>query len=186
MANRAYLYSANKEFTKLRDLSEWKSAIPLFHKIVLGSNTQLSDSKIWNYEHPIGIKGDFKTGLQKFYDFLDYLATQTVLNTEAIIKAKHETMTFFEQHKERMLDLFFLEAGEVFDLIGDIDPIEEQNESLYKEILSISTDIDDILNKKPDNVFDFKHSYWLQALRKDINLIQVYWTYVTFFSFNKS
>ncbi|WP_314035563.1 DUF7822 domain-containing protein [Xanthocytophaga flava] len=186
MANRAYLYSANKELTQLRDLSEWRSEIPLFYKIILGCNTQLADSKIWDYEHPIGIKGDFDKGLRKFYYFLTYLQTQTNLNTEALAGFKQETMAFFEKYKEKEQELFFLEGGEVFDLIADIEPIEKQNESLYKEIVSISVDIDEILDKKPSNLFDFKNASWLTELQKDSSVLSVYWTHVTYFSFNKS
>ena len=184
MANRAYLYSANNDLTKLLDLSEWRSEIPLFYKIVLGAETQLSNSIIWDYEFPIAIKGNFKIGLKKLYDFLDYLETQSNLDTVAIKKFKQETQDFFEKQKERVQDLFFLEGGEIFDLLGDIDPIEEQNQSLYEKIISISADIDEILDKKPDNVFDFKNSYWLQELKKDTDLLMVYWTHVTYFSFN--
>lgn len=186
MANRSYLFSANTELTKLRDVSEWNYEIPLFHKIVLGSETQMSNSKIWNFEHPIAIKGDFKNGLKKFYDLLDYLETQENIDTQVITGIRQDTKDFFEKYPERALDLFFLEAGEIFDMAGDIAPIEQQNELFYDEIISISKDIDDILEEKPDNVFDFKDSLWLQELKKDINALSVSWTYVTYFSFNKS
>jgi hypothetical protein len=49
-----------------------------------------------------------------------------------------------------------MEGGEVYDLIGDKYPLEEQNDALYNEIINISKDIDEILEKKPENVFDFK------------------------------
>ncbi|MDR2237841.1 MAG: hypothetical protein LBE92_17090 [Chryseobacterium sp.] len=186
MANRSYLYTASKELTQLRDVSEWNYDIPLFYKIVLGSETQMSASKIWNFELPIVIKGDFKNGLKKFYDFLDYLETQQDLDKEAIAGYRQDTLDFFEKYPERALDLFFMEGGEIFDMTGDVTPIEQQNEALYHEIISISKDIDDILNQKPDNVFDFKHTPWLQEIKKDINALSVYWTYVTYFSFNKS
>lgn len=186
MANRSYLYSANKDLTKFRDLSEWRSEIPLFHKIVSGCDTQICNSKIWDYEHPIAIRSDFSKGLQKFLSFLDYLATQPGMNAEKITAIRQETTTFFDQHPERVQDLFFLEGGEVFDLIGDLEPIEQQNRSLFEEINIISRDIDDILQHKPANVFEYKSSAWLQGLQKDIEQISVYWTYVTYFSFNKS
>lgn len=79
-----------------------------------------------------------------------------------------------------------MEGGEVYDLIGDKYPLEEQNDALYNEIINISKDIDEILEKKPENVFDFKDIYWLQEIKNDITTLSVYWTYVTYYSFNKS
>lgn len=186
MANRAYLYSANKELTKFRDVSEFPNEIPLFYKIILGSETQMSTSKIWNFELPIVIKSDFKSGLKKLYDFLEYLKTQSGIDPETITGFIQETKDFFEKYPERELDLFFMEGGEVYDLVGDIYPLEEQNEALYDEIISISKDIDEILEKKPENVFDFNNIYWLQEIKNDINTLSVYWTYVSYYSFNKS
>lgn len=186
MANRTYLYSANKELNKFRDVSEWANEIPLFYKIVLGSETGTSTSKIWNFELPIVITANFQKGLNKFYDFLDYLQTQPHLDAEAIQSYRQETKDFFEKYPERELDLFFMEGGEVYDLIGDMYPLEEQNNALYNEIINISKDIDEILEKKPENVFDFKDIYWLQEIKNDITTLSVYWTYVTYYSFNKS
>ncbi|MCX8526268.1 hypothetical protein OF897_20330 [Chryseobacterium formosus] len=186
MANRAYLYSANKELTKFRDVSEFPNEIPLFYKIILGSETQMSTSKIWNFELPIVLIGNFKNGLKKLYDFLEYLKTQSGIDIETITGFIQETKDFFEKYPERELDLFFMEGGEVYDLVGDIYPLEEQNEALYNEIISISKDIDEILEKKPENVFEFNNIYWLQEIKNDINTLSVYWTYVSYYSFNKS
>lgn len=186
MANRAYLYSANKELTKFRDVSECPNEIPLFYKIILGAETQISTSKIWNFELPIVITADFKNGLKKFYDFLEYLKTQPTIDTEKITGFIQETKDFFEKYPERELDLFFMEGGEIYDLVGDLYPLEEQNGALYEEIISISKDIDEILEKKPENVFDFNDIYWLQDIKNDIKTLSVYWTYVTYYSFNKS
>lgn len=110
MANRAYLYSANKELNKFRDVSEWANEIPLFYKIILGSETGISTSKIWNFELPIVITANFQKGLNKLYDFLDYLQTQPHLDAEAIQSYKQETKDFFEKYPERELDLFLWKA----------------------------------------------------------------------------
>jgi hypothetical protein len=186
MANRVYLYSANKELTKFRDVSEFPNEIPLFYKIILGSETQMSTSKIWNFELPIVITANLKKGVKKFYDFLEYLKTQSAIDTETVTRFIQETKDFFEKYPERELDMFFMEGGEIYDLVGDVYPLEEQNEALYQEISFISKDIDEILEKKPENVFDFNDIYWLQEIKNDINTLSVYWTYVTYFSFNKS
>ena len=184
MANRSYLYSANQDLSVLRDLSEWKSEVPLFHKIVLGVNTTIVNSVIWEYEHPIAIQGDFQGGLKKLYDFLDYLENQNHIDSTFLQSSRKQTLEFFAENNDRVLDLFFLEAGEAFDLIGDMYPIEEQNQRLFKEITCIAQDIDRILAEKPTNIFDFCSSQWLKDLKNDSSVLEIYWTHVTYFSFN--
>ncbi|MCE3226891.1 MAG: hypothetical protein K0S32_1442 [Bacteroidetes bacterium] len=186
MANRAYLYSATNDFSKLRDLSESRHPIPLIYRIILGADTKLSNSRIWDFEHPIAIQGDFAKGLNRLYEFYSYLETQAGFNSSEIAEYKKQTKEFFEKQSDRVLDLFFLEGGEVFDLIADIDPIEKQNESLYEEIVSISKDITEILAKKPESIYGFKDAYWLRELKEDPKILEPYWTHVTYFSFNKS
>lgn len=186
MANRAYLYSKDKNLPKLRDLSESTYPFPLTYKILLGCDTKMVDSKIWNYDHPIAISGSFNEGLNKLYLFLDYLKTQSGIDIEKIETFKNETETFFTNHPDRKLDLFFLEGGEIFDLSGDIDPLEDQNEWLFSEINSISKEINEILKSQPTDVFSVYNSTWLQDLKKDIDLLEPYWSHVTYFSFNKS
>lgn len=187
MANRAYLYSASEDLSKLRDLSESRYPIPFFYKVLLGEDTTVCNSRIWEYEHPIAIKGDFQKGLDKLNAFFDYLQTQDKVDKAAIAGFQAETKAFWEKEKERVDKYFFLEAGEIFDLIAsEDDPIERQNADLYKEIKGISQLITQILAEKPKNVFAFSDVYWLKSLKKEKDYLAVYWTHVTYFSFNKS
>jgi len=65
MANRSYLYSTNKSWVKKRDLSEFPSEIPLFHKILLGVDTERISSHIWiECEYPVAYLGAFRKGVQ--------------------------------------------------------------------------------------------------------------------------
>ncbi len=82
MANRAYLYTANQELTLLKDVSEWNYEIPLMYKIVLGVNPEILNSKIWDYQYPIAIQGDFQEGLDKWYLFLKYLKNQKLIRKD--------------------------------------------------------------------------------------------------------
>ena len=59
----------------------------------------------------------------------------------------------------------------------------EEFEIEYKYLKAV---IEGGLEKKPENVFDFNDIYWLQDIKDDINTLSVYWTYVTYYSFNKS
>ena len=189
MANRAYLYTSNKEQNLIYDVSEFPWGIPIFYKILLGVDTCLAESKIWNYEHPIAIKADFKLGLQRLYDFYDYLETQKELNKKEISNFKNETIDFFKKNKERVSDLFFMEATEIYEL-GESEnwPIEKSNKYEYDRIKHISMDISEILVKRPINVFDSKKDspswWWLKEIKEDINSLSVYWTHETYFSMN--
>lgn len=184
MANRAYLYTTDQDLTSLKDVSEWNYDIPLMHKILLGSNPELSSSKIWDYEHPIAIKADFQKGLDTWYAFLEYLQTQKFIKQEIVSKAIKETQDFFAEYPEKINQKFFLEAGEIYDLSGDIDPLEKQNNELLLDIKYIAKDINQLIKEKPENALSLPHSYWLKELAEDNDKLEVYWTQVTYFSFN--
>lgn len=186
MANRAYLYAARKDFKKIRDLSEAKYPIPLAYKILLGVDTELCNSELWNYEQPIAIRANMEKGLERLYEFYEYLETQPNINRTAIITYKKEARDFFKKHSDRVMEYFFLEVGEIFDMTADITPIETQNKALFDEINNIAADIVDILEKKPARLFNYKTSPWLLELQKDAIALSCYWTHVTFYSFNKS
>lgn len=186
MANRAYLYSANADFSRLKDLSESVFPVPFFYKVILGVNTLNADSQLWNYEHPIAIRGDFEAGLTKFLQLLDYLQTQTNIDKAKIEGYITKTNAFFEKHPDRKGVYFFMEAGEIYDLIGDMEPIENQNKEMFEEIRRISAEIDTILQEKPQDIFSFSNADWIQSIKKDTSFLSVYWTHVTYFSFNKT
>lgn len=186
MANRAYLYSADQELSRLRDLSESRTPISLIYKIILGIDTEITNSKIWNYEYPLAIKGNFQKGLERLYNFYDFLKNQSDFSSEKIDSYKKVTQSFFEKHEDRRGEYFFLEAGEIFDLMADLEPIENQNKMLYKEICDISDDINTILSEKPSSIFEFKDTHWLNKLKKNHQLIEPYWAQVSYFSFNQT
>lgn len=186
MANRAYLYSANSDLTKLRDLSESRFPFPFFYKVVLGEDTSICESQTWEFDKPIAIKGDFTKGLQKLLAFYDYLQTQSGIDTLAIAKFKKETTDFFEKEKERINQYFFLEGYEIFTMICNADEIPQENAYLYEDIVGISAQINEILATKPADVFAFSEATWLHEIKKDIEFLSVYWTHVTYISFNRS
>lgn len=188
MANRAYLYSVSKDFSIMRDVSENPSEIPLVYKILLGVNTKLEESKIWNYEAPIAISADFSAGLSKLDAFYEFLKTQSTIDTEKISEYQKNTREFFEKNPERKLDLFFMEGGEVYDLVAFEDyTIEKENEYNYLLSMQISADINEILQNQPENLFEHTERYtWLNEIIENLNSLEPYWTHVTYFSFNSS
>ena len=184
MANRAYLYSANEDFTQIRDLSESRYPIPFFYKIVMGEDTSICESQIWDYPQPIAIKANFEKGFNKLLALFDYLQTQKELDSAAIAQYRKETTDFFEREKGRIHTYFFLEGSEIFELLGE--PIELLNSDLYNDILAISAQVNDILANKPLDVFAFSEAAWLHAMKKDVSFLSVYWTHVTYISFNRT
>lgn len=188
MANRAYLYAASKDFSIMRDISENPSEVPLVYKILLGVNTKLEESKIWNYEQPIAISGDFSAGLAKLDAFYEFLKTQSEIDATKISEFQKNTKEFFEKNPERKLDLFYMEGGEVYDLVAFEDyTIEKENEYIYLLSMQISADIDEILQNRPANLFDLTERYtWLNDIQENLNSLEPYWTHVTYFSFNSS
>jgi hypothetical protein len=188
MANRAYLYSADSELKKIRDISENRNEVPLVYKILLGINCSMSESQLWNYPHPIAIKSDFKAGLQRFYDFYAFLATQPTIDGLTINGYIKETKAFFEKHPDRVLDYFFMEGGEAYDLTATDDyRIEKENTAVFVSVCKIAKDIEEILMVKPLDLFSSINKYrWLQEIKNDPTCLDPYWTHVTFFSFNKT
>ncbi len=172
----------------MRDVSEIRSEVPLFFKILLGVNTKLANSIIWDYEHPIAISADFSAGLAKLDAFYEYLKTQSNIDAEKINEFQKVTREFFEKNPERKLDLFFMEGGEVYDLVAFEDyTIEKENEYIYLLSMQISNDINEILQNRPANVFDFTERYtWLNDIKENLDSLEPYWTHVTYFSFNSS
>jgi hypothetical protein len=186
MANRAYLYTANKEINQLRDVSEFPSNIPLQYKILLGVNTKQEKSRIWGNETPIAISGDFKLGLEKFYNFYAYLITQNRIDTEKIEKYIKETKDFFKKYPDKKLDLFFIELGEIYDLLPEFK-LADLNDDVFRSINAISSDIDKILEDKPSNVFKETSKYpWLEQALDNPEILETYWRWITYFSFNES
>jgi hypothetical protein len=184
MANRSYLYSADKEFKKINDLSEANYSIPLDFQILLSADTQVCNSRIWDNPDPIAISGDFKKGLKKLYDFMEYLSTQNIPDKQSLIEKMAETKQYFLDAKKHS-DLFLLEAGEVLDM--NDQPIVEQNLELKNDIIKTGIDVNEILEKRPADLFKFSNAHWIQMLKKNGSAeLPLYWANVLYFSFNAS
>ncbi len=98
-----------------------------------------------------------------------------------IDKAINETKEFFINHPNKVHQKFFLEAGEVYDLNGDIDSLEDQNAQLLTEIQKISKDIKSLIDQQN---LQSDLPLWLKEVINNNYKLGVYWTEVTYFSFN--
>jgi hypothetical protein len=188
MANRAYLYTASKNLTNLKDVSETRSEVSLAYKILLGIETTQSDSLIWDNPHQIAIYANFELGLKRLNDFYEYLKTQEFIDFEKISEYQKTTADFFITYPERKSDLFFMEAGEAYDLVLTENwTLDKESEYTFLLIKQISSHIEEILETRPTNLFDHSEKYkWLSEIIENLDCLNPYWTSVTYFSFNKT
>jgi hypothetical protein len=183
MANRSYLYTANADFSKLCDVSETRSEIPLVYKILLSVNPRVKTSEIWDNPNPIAIYGDFEGGLANYLGLLDYLIGLGQ-HTEAFGKYKQDTLDFFEKESQRRQAKFFMEPGEVYDLEGISDMASENDQQRYR-ISLIGQALTDLLADRPTDLSGDSCPSWLKYALEQPAELQPYWTHVTYFSFNK-
>ena len=159
MANRSYIFSIDFDRTKEeRDdskkacgLSEYPYRIPLSYKILVSQDTKMSNSIIWDNEHPIAIIADFYKGRQKLFEFLDDLYKKDIFEQaelEEQIKLAKEFL-FNKNHENKYI---ILECGEIFEM--EMERIEVQNRKLFEsEIMKI----DDTIEKY---IFDENNKFY--------------------------
>lgn len=169
---------------KIRDLSEYPYEVPLFHKILLGVDTERMNSYIWtDYEHPIAYWGNFRKGLKKYIEFLSFLKTIPEMDSDIIEQYIQTTNAFFDEFPDKKSVKFLLEPGEIFEL--DDEDIPKQAEELFEEIVEISADIDQLLKEKPTDMFKKeKKKYWIWQLQENLDTIAPSWDKVCYYSFN--
>lgn len=110
MGMRSYLYSVHDEEPRYRDMSEWKSAIPLLHYILIGVNPRVVSTKIWDVTEKIAIEGD-AAGRDIALRFIDWAEAQGLSFDAGGVR---EILTA----NDRQGTGFRLEPGEVYDLMG--------------------------------------------------------------------
>jgi len=184
MANRVYLYSVNRSYMKIRDLSESPSEISLFYKILLGMKTQIDDSRLWYSEGFKAITGDCRAGLKRYDKFLEYLKTLSWTDNDLLNQFKLDTDNFFEEHPKSKSVSFLLECGEIF-ILDDYESPNEQNAKLAEEIRGISKDIEQLLKTKEDFKKWTKKKSWLWELEKNLNSLKPTWQRICYYSMNR-
>ncbi len=123
MANRSYLYSADslpseEDIPKpVRCISEHNWSIPLAHKLLVGRETAVVPSMIWNPR--IGIAADFAGGAELLGDLLQVVG-QGIADRD-FAACVDKTMAHLEKQRGKF---FLLETGEIVSLGGD-DPEDE-------------------------------------------------------------
>jgi len=188
MANRSYLYSMNKSWVKKSDLSEFNQEIPLFYKILLGVETEITKSWIFkDYEYPIAFIGNFRKGLKRYLNLLEYLQIVSDEHKDTFESYSTLTQEFFEHNPGKKSVLFLLEPGEIFELIADMESPKDQAENLLSEIETISKEIEAFLGiKKRSLRKEPLNQVLINEWLNNPLLLQPYWQAECYYSFNHS
>ena len=131
MANRSHLYAANTLPTEdgrpdpVVGISEHNWSIPLAHLLLVGFDTRVVPSMIW--DRRIGVAGDYDRGAALLMELLrvvgeDVADERDFKSVVAMTKA---------QLDKRRAKYFLLEAGEILDM--DDEPVEDSVERLVGE-----------------------------------------------------
>jgi hypothetical protein len=178
MANRSYLYSYYPDQTPLyRDLSEWRSDIPLSHLLLIGFETEIRASLIWDADG-IALTGKANEGRDLLLKFIDWLSPQ--INSSSFEEAVANTKDYLLRPTHQGTH-FHLEPGEIYDLQAlDLDGMvkyTKYNAALANEIfLEISQVI-----STPDTTCDALKHFMLKNLKTDWeNTLGLHFTYVLY------
>ena len=136
MGNRVLLFSVDsipesgRHPHPIRALSEWNGGASLVQDLLVSGAPQRCQSVIWP-EHRIGIVGDYDTGVQRLWTFLDALGKLGSLPEdqdfqEAVQQARGVLSS--PEHRGRYM---LLEAGEIFG--GSMDALETEAENYVNE-----------------------------------------------------
>lgn len=165
MANRAYLFATNDATKHLNNLSEARFPIPFWYKLLMGFQVEMVPSQLWDEKEPIALRARLSPGLERLFEFGQYLQSQELPDLDLLIDFLDRTQQFFNQDRASASWLF-LEAAEIYDLIPE-EPVEEQNEQLLFEIQRIYVDLGKILKDKPDDIRKFSGAVWIKDLFND-------------------
>ncbi len=136
MANRSYLYAADSypgepgESLQARNLigiAEWNWEVPGLAEQLMRVNAKICESTIW--EGPYAIVADFDAGVELGLAMLDLI---THPDAAEYVDEARKALTS-ESSRRRY---FIFEPAEIFDLIADTDPIEEQVQTLCSGLSS--------------------------------------------------
>ncbi len=132
MANRSYLYAADSypgeagesslHARNLVGIAEWNWEVPGLAEQLIKVNPKICDSTIW--DGPYAIVAEFDGGVEKALAMLDLITHPEA--AEYVDKARKALTS--ESSRRRY---FIFEPAEIFDMISDTDPIEEQLQSLF-------------------------------------------------------
>jgi hypothetical protein len=133
MANRSYLYSVDSLPTDgqtprpVRGISEHNSRIPLAHLVLVGRDTTVAQSLIWNAR--VAVAGDFAGGLDLLTGLLRAMVPDEPPERDWYLTDTQKIIDFLAV-EERRGRYFFMEVGE---LLAPGTPAEEQVRAIVEQ-----------------------------------------------------
>lgn len=182
MANRSYLYSVSDvpdyrkggQIIAVRGLSECNYIIPPVFLLLLGNNTIICDSLIWN---GYALSGDYDQGVKNLEKFIELMLKKGVQNPEAFKRMGKEAMDYLNREDIRQ-KFTLLEYGEICQEIGyDEQALKEQIILKWKDLLTALNNED--LSKFDEYIGNDILTHWENEAGID------YWAEVLYFSFDK-
>ncbi|TWT88427.1 hypothetical protein Mal64_19080 [Pseudobythopirellula maris] len=139
MANRSYLYSANRlpsrdtslEVLRTVGIAEFNYDIPIAFMLLVSGNPQRCPSSIWASSEAEAIAGDYQIGVQRLLDFLRRVEHPEV---NALIES---TQAFLADERNKN-SYFLLEPCEIFEL-G-----EWESDDTFDELLDYISGVDQV------------------------------------------
>jgi len=182
MANRSYLYTVNDvpdyrkggQILTVKGLSEYKSGIPPVFLLLLGDNTIVCDSLIWN---SYALAGDYDQGVKNLEKFIKLMLKKGVQNPEAFKQASKEALEYLNRQNIRQ-KFTLLEYGEIYPEIGYDEQSLKKNILLKWKDLLVALHNED-LSKFNEYIGDDILTHWGDKAGID------YWEEVLYFHFSK-
>ncbi len=176
MANRSHIYTCDEvpggKGFHARGLSEYNWAIPLAHKLMVGTNPRIVRSAIW--EHDIGILADREGAFERTLALFDKLG-------EGELPERAEFDDELAQLREFLAStppskFILLEAGEILDLLdGELPALVA---ALHAELAPLADKVDRAIAGQEDDWLGELRANWAEEARPG------YWSDILYYSFS--
>ncbi len=178
MANRSHIYTCDEipggKGFHARGLSEYNWAIPLAHKLMVGTNPRIVRSAIW--EHDIGILADREGAFERTLALFDKLGEGEVPDRSEFDEELAQLKEFLASAPPSKFIL--LEAGEILDLLdGELPALVAD---LHAELAPLAA--------KTDRAIAGEEADWLSELRANWaeEARPGYWSDILYYSFSEA
>ena len=182
MANRSYLYTVSEvpdyrkggQVLTVKGLSEYKSGIPPVFLLLLGDNTIVCNSLIWD---SYAVSGDYDQGVKNLEKFTELMLKKGVQNPEAFERVSKEAINYLNRQDIRQ-KFSLLEYGEIYQEIGYDEQALKENIILKWKDLLVALHNEN-LTKFNEYIGDDILTHWEDKAGID------YWEEVLYFHFSK-
>ncbi len=186
MASRCYLFVSDvhpdndPQGSSLTGLSEWSGCVPLSHQLLVSTDCQLCQSRIWKSEYPLALVGELQPGIERFLTFLEDL------DVDRFEEAKQTALDYFSSLDQtpryvilEPTEIFHLQSVDPEDACKDLHASIIQPQLLEKQVFKALRELNSrSLLPSPGWYPDYEFQLYLLGL--------TYWTDTLYFDFNNS